>query len=149
MRHLNNASSLCPRCGHYQFREGARGTPGYWAGRRIGPVECARCGHGMGYGVLESLPDFDAPTGAAAGSKYYQEGHVEGRSGTFVGKAYSLHPRETATQVEPTSYRILRGADDRRAGLKLPRLGQFKEWVILGLAAVAIAVVFGLIKSSV
>ncbi len=149
MRNLKNDSSQCPRCGNGQFREGTRGTLGYWAGRRIGPVECARCGYGMGYGVLESLPDFDAPAADAAGSKYYQEGHVEGRSGTFTGKAYSLHPRETSTEVEPTSFRVFGGDDDRRAGIKLPRLSQFRDWVILGLAAVGIVVVFGLIRGSI
>ncbi len=64
---------VCPECGSSDFRRGPGSTTGYWAGHVIGPVVCSRCRYDVGYGILESLPRFDPPTGEARGSEYQPE----------------------------------------------------------------------------
>ncbi|MFQ5875004.1 MAG: CAP domain-containing protein, partial [Dehalococcoidia bacterium] len=149
MSRAEGARRQCPECAFSAFREGRGGTTGYWAGQRIGPVMCGRCGHSMGYGVLAALPDFEPPTGEARGSKYFASGHEEERAGTFGGRSYSLHPRESRPPhlTQP-------GVGGIRGPTKGSGLGarggpweslHLREWWVLGLAFLFIVGVFAAI----
>ena len=128
----------CPECGSSDFRRGPGSTTGYWAGHVIGPVICSRCRYDVGYGILESLPRFEPPTGEARGSKYQPETPSARGSSRDVG----LLARKFHRSFKPR----LVWSSGERPGIQdsapRARVSISREWLVLVMASFILLLIF-------
>ena len=128
----------CPECGSSDFRRGPGSTTGYWAGHVIGPVICSRCRYDVGYGILESLPRFEPPTGEARGSKYQPETPSARGSSRDVG----LLARKFHRSFKPR----LVWSSGERPGIQdsapRTRVSISREWLVLVMASFILLLIF-------
>ena len=118
MRQPGGPERLCPRCQSREFRRGFSMVTGYWAGQLIVPVICSRCYYNVGFGLESALPRFEPPSGGTAQAA----GRVHSPGTTFVeGRGRVWGEGRGAARV---------------------RLGALRDWVVLGVAAAIVIVIF-------